>query len=463
MDTARADAFEPYGAAPGASPAVAELARRGTAATDLRSTACWTLPAHVSMFAGKLPRALGFEAQAGMRPAAVRPAVAALEDRMLPGVLRRAGYDTAAVSANPWISDLSGFGALFDRFAEVKGDREPRLAGMTFRDRASWSWQAVRGRADDGACAAEATLGAWAAEPSRAPFFWFVNLIEAHSPYLPPRPYGEVSSWERLRAAREARDYLTVVGVWRGCVTREVPPPSALDRMRELYAGAVRYMDDWLERLLSVLDSHGKLDDTLVLVSSDHGENFGEGGLLAHAFSLDDRLLRVPLVAAGPGAERLTGLRSVGELPRALVEIAGIADHPYVAQDLPPVAVAQFDPPVAPPDHPRTAHAIADWGLDEEGVARLVSPLAAAADSDLKLIVRNGVEAFFDLAHDPLEERPLGEGEMDTAAAQNLRDALAHPAATAAFTAWSDAEDPPAAAPQDLADLEDRMRLLGYL
>jgi arylsulfatase A-like enzyme len=464
MDTARADAFEPYGAAVGSSPVVADLARRGTTAERMRSTACWTLPAHLSMFTGKLPRALGFTDQAGLLPDNARPAVEALEDRMLANVLRRAGYATGAVSANLWVSPRSGFSVGFDRFAEAMTKRQARMVADARRDRLAWLWESGRGRVDDGARSAEVTLHDWVREPPDQPFFWFVNLLECHSPYLPPRPYGDAGWRTRLRAADEARDYLTMVAVWRACVTRRMPPEDALERMRALYRGCIRYMDDWLGRLLAALDAQGLLDDTLVLVTSDHGENFGEGGLLAHSMSLDDRLLHVPAVAAGPGAEHFAGLGSVAELPRALAAVAGIEDHPYRDDDLPGVAVAQFDPPVRPPDDPRTAKAIREWELDEEGVARLTSPMIAAADGDLKLVVRGDVEAFYALEADPLEARPLQADAVDPAAAQRLRDALAHPGVTAAHTTWSASPDAaPPAAPQDVADLEDRMRLLGYL
>jgi len=66
-------------------------------------------------------------------------------------------------------------------------------------------------------------------------------------------------------------------------------------------------MDDWLANILESLDARGILDDTLVIVTSDHGENFGEGGLIGHGFSLDERLVHVPFVASGPGSERLKG------------------------------------------------------------------------------------------------------------------------------------------------------------
>jgi arylsulfatase A-like enzyme len=464
MDTARADAFEPYGAAAGASPVVADLARRGVVAPWLRSTACWTLPAHVSMFSGLLPRAAGLHDQAGLHPENAGSALARLSDRMLPALLQRSGYATAAVSANLWISERAGFAHGFDRFVEAISGRQGRMASPARRDRLAWLWESARAHVDDGAQSAGEVLHEWVAEPAEKPFFWFVNLVECHSPYLPPRPYGDASTLARLRAGAEAREYLTQVGVWRACVKGDMPPAAALERMRTLYAGAVRYMDDWLGRLLTALDEQGRLEDTLVLITSDHGENFGEGDLLAHGFSLDDRLVNVPCVAAGPGADTLADVRSVAELPRRLAELAGVEAHPYDDDDLPPLAVAQFDPPVPPLDDPRTAKVVDEWDLDAAGIARLVTPITAVAEGDLKLVVRDGTEAFHAVGADPLEATPLPAETLDADVVKRLRATLEHPAVTAASSTWSEAvEDAPPASPQDLADLEDRMRLLGYL
>src|SRR5437016_1832691 len=109
---------------------------------------------------------------------------------------------------------------------------------------------------------------------------------ECHSPYLPPRPYGDLSLLERLRAADDARRYYKLESIWRSCVGGFDMPDDALDRMRRLYRASIRYMDDWLARLLERLGAAGALDDTLVVVTSDHGENLGEGGLVAHGLSL---------------------------------------------------------------------------------------------------------------------------------------------------------------------------------
>src|SRR5687768_16946117 len=96
---------------------------------------------------------------------------------------------------------------------------------------------------------------------------------------------------------------------------------------------------------MTTLDRHGLLDDTQLVLTSDHGENLGDGNLLGHAFSLDDRLIRVPLVSAGPSPLPTDSVMSLTRLPRFIAAAAGIDAHPF-DDGLPDgVAVAQLDAP----------------------------------------------------------------------------------------------------------------------
>ena len=126
LDTARADALEPYGAPPGSSPALGQLAARGTAVRDVFSTANWTFPSHVSMLSGLLPRSSGLVRV--VEDTAER--MADLAPRLLPSVLSGAGYATKAVSANPWIHPRNGFANGFDEFVPVQGTH--RHSGFTW-------------------------------------------------------------------------------------------------------------------------------------------------------------------------------------------------------------------------------------------------------------------------------------------------------------------------------------------
>jgi arylsulfatase A-like enzyme len=463
LDTARADALEPYGAPPGSTPAIADLARRGRALQGVHAPACWTLPSHASMFTGLLPRATGILDLPEGSPLAGREILATHRDRFLPHVLRAHGYETRALSTNLWVTIESGFGLGFDEFRYIGSGRQAHLDRRAIRDRARWAREALRAKADDGAGEAADTIRLWLDRKGSKPFFWFVNLVECHSPYLPPWPYNDLGPIDRLRAAEDARRHLTLSGIWKACAGNFDVSPGALERMRHLYARSVRLMDDWLRDLLAELDRRGLLEGTLVVVTSDHGENFGDGGLMGHAFSLDQRLIRVPLVIAGPGAlPDEAPIVSLASLPRMIARAIGFDAHPW-GDGLPPdgVAVAQFEPP-APAEDPRWAPAFEEWGVDPATAGERVGrQLIAATDGRRKLQLRGGREELFDLEADPLELDPRRPVEADRDALVSLRAALDHPASTA--TAPGRPGGPPEISEHERAELENRMRLLGYM
>ena len=459
LDAVRRDALEPYGAPAGASPAVADLARRGAALPHVYAAGCWTLPSHSSMFTGLLPRAAGLADVREGGPHAARPILESHRDRLLPEVLRRAGYATAAVSANSWVGRPSGFDTGFEDFVSIDSGRQAGLHRTDRRGRAAWLLEAARARVDDGARKAGELLRGWLREPRR-PFFWFVNVVEAHSPYLPPRPYNDLSLRGRLRAAEDNRRYLQLDTIWDAAVGKLRVPDDALGRMRHLYARSVRYVDDWLGALLESMDAAGVLDDTLVLVLSDHGENLGEDGRLAHVMSLDQRLLAVPLVAAGPGAPAADGVLSLAALPRLVAEATGV-DGPWGVDDLPPgAAVAQCDPVIAAGETDvRGAAERFGWG---DAVSILTTELTCATDGRLKLLRSGAAEQLFDLEADPEERAPLPVERADPEAVARLRAALDHPAATARLDTAAVAGAAPAPDADEVRELEERMKLLGY-
>jgi arylsulfatase A-like enzyme len=478
FDTARADAFEPFGASPGSSPAFADLATRGFAHDAAYANASWTVPSHASLFTGLLPADVGLLQAPGSRPEGCRPELQARSERLLQAVLGGAGYRTGAVSSNLWISPHAGFDLEFESFTTVDTRRQTQMSEDSLPAKLRWLVEGVRADVDDGAheagLALESFLDAGAGD--ERPFFCFVNLVEAHSPYLPPLPYNPLGVTGRARAAIEARRHLTMGEIWRACAGGFDVPAQALARMRRLYAGAVRLLDDWLGRVLEDLDRRGILDETIVVVTSDHGENFGEGGLMGHAYSLDERLIRLPFAAAGPLMQP-DGPFTLASLPQILCDAAGAGDHPYsrAPGEEDGLAVAQFDPPAGPGD-PRVGKALELWGLEAEAGALITAELrSVTGDGRWKLVDRDGVEELFDLDADPLELDPIdlradGAGDPEEAPLAAMRKALAAAEGPPAGAGppkpeAADAVPPPSGeiSDEERAKLEERMKLLGYL
>ena len=481
FDTARADAFEPYGAPKGATPAIAELAARGTAHPAAYSAASWTVPSHAAMFSGQLPRSAGFQHRGrGGTSAAYRAANQNLAARgqSLPVVLQKAGMETRAVSANTWITDLAGFTEGFDHFDVVKNFRPGRLHRTGIRDRLLWRLDAVKARLDDGAASVNTMLDDWAGRTDRRPFFWFVNLIECHSPYLPPKPWNPLGALDRWKSAAEASEYLNLGAIWRCSLGGFDVPDDAIERMRVLHAASATQLDAWVARVLETLDRHGLLDETQIVLTSDHGENLGEDRLLGHAFSLDDRLIRIPLVTAGPVELGHPGVMRLTELAGFIAEAAGVEEHPF-DDGLPPgVGVAQLDAPGDGLPHEHCLQSVAQWNLPDGGkaaAAKMATSMTCATDGALKLIRPIGTgsriaglssELLIDLTLDPIETRPAAPTPaQETEFAPQLklmRTALDRAAelerpATVAPTATDGAS----AAEQE--HIAEQLRHLGYL
>ena len=464
LDTARADSFEPYGAPAGSTPTVADIARRGQAVPNVFAPANWTMPSHAALFAGAMPAEIGLARAPDGRATQCKPMLEQQRHRLLPAVLSDAGYDTKAVSANLWISPENGFATGFDSFTPVSTKRNKKMTDPSWRSRLSWSVQALRAQVDDGAQAAGEVIEGWLRERPTRPFFWFVNLLECHSPYLPPRKWSPGGPLRRMRAAELARDYQTMLSVWASSTGALDVPDDAAEEMRAFYAASVGYADHWLGWLLDRLSAHGMLDDTIVIVTSDHGENLGESGRMGHAFWLDDRLIRVPLVTMGPAALNPGAVTSLADVPRLLADAIDLPDHPWTSPVAEGVAVAATVG-LATAGDPRLDRLAEHFPLDDRVLWRLTTASTCATDGSLKLVCEGDEYWVYDLTTDPLENAPvLLDGRVAAAYGERL-SALravvdASHAARPGGGRTAVAAEPAVQIP---AELEDRMRLLGYL
>jgi arylsulfatase A-like enzyme len=413
LDTVRADHCSAWGYGRKTTPGLARLAETSTVYTQAISPSAWTLPAHISLFTGLFPSEHGvLTEQDGLRE----------NTPFLAEILRNAGYRTAGFTNNPWASSLCGLERGFDSFEEV-------FRGARGRDRRWWRKNLGRvqrflflkdGGAEETNSRVMEWIKRWDCEHERAPFFVFVNYMDAHQAYAPKHPFhrkfgGWPSSYvETLRNRNVARGKAGVyAGTWR---------LTAQDytAMVNMYDRAIAYLDFRIEELVDFLDGHDLLDNTLLIITSDHGENFGEHSLagvrlIDHLFSLYDSLIRIPLLVRwsetfGGGEQRtdLVQLHDVFYLITGLLNL----DEGSLSKQREGTLLGDRKREYAFAEHVTRPKILEMFRRRQPGQTfdRFDVDLKAIRTTDHKLIkFRDGREEFYDLQNDPGETVDLSQ------------------------------------------------------
>ena len=156
------------------------------------------------------------------------------------------------------------------------------------------------------------------------PFFVFLNYYDVHAPYIPPQPFrGQFSELEEP-GGRISTDW--------GMDHIYMPmTPEQLQEEIDAYDGAIAYVDYHIAKLLAELETRGLVQNTLVVILSDHGESFGEHGLLEHHNSLYREVIHVPMIFWWPdhvpAGERVTVSVSIAAIPATVLDIIGDAEQ----------------------------------------------------------------------------------------------------------------------------------------
>ncbi len=307
-DTVRADHLGSYGYEHDTTPFLDQWAKGARLFENCLATAGYTLPSHASMFTGLLPSE--HCAHNGTRRLADGYVTIA-------ELLRDAGYQTYAFSANPHVSALGNLVQGFDTVVHPWSDglREEALGILRQKlpevDRSSefaehlrafergareltiWHLKAA------GQLAERATRSWLGAIDRKRPFFVFINYMEAHRPYIPPRSYRE----RRMTAEQVERSYgvdRSWTTMWEYTFGLRDYDEEELALTRATYDATLSELDDYLKSLLAKLGAEGYLEDTIVILTSDHGEHLGEQHMLDHQYSLYQPLLKVPLLIHYP-------------------------------------------------------------------------------------------------------------------------------------------------------------------
>lgn len=453
LDTTRADALGPYGAPAGATPVLDHLAAEGSVFEQVVSPSPWTAPSHASMFTGRFPRSHGVHNGTRLW---LDPAFTTTAER-----LAAAGYQTAAISSNNWLR-VANIVQGFQHFEEVNHLHRDKLILSRAMRYSGIGWEQW---IDRGAAEAETAIGDWMAtlEPDR-PFFLFLNLFEAHNPYLAPlRDRIAVAPGGWLRGIRAIRGFHPI-----GWHSNPPLEPWRVEAVRELYRGGVRYQDRRLGRILELIRSHVELDDVLLIVTSDHGDNLGEADRWGHQFELNDALIRVPFIVRAPGVfpagEHVLEAHQTLDLHATLLEWAGLEPDDSPSRSLLPASRKARAATFAEvyPNRGLLSRVDPAGGRPAEAFD---TPVWAVRRGDSKLVVRRGASALYDLEADPQETRDTSAERPELAAA--LRRELdawleRYPGPTPSGGTSPDAEAPSGAGELD-PETRRQLEALGYM
>lgn len=408
LDALRADHLSSYGYHRHTTPFLDRLAAEGSRFSYASVNTHGTPSSHTTMLSSLYQEThrVWADRKAGDRRAPSIPE----EIVLLQEIFGSAGWTTAAVTGGAWMSASYGFSRGFEHFSDAGVD------------------------ADQGTALFVETLES--AQAEGRPIFAFFHTYQVHSPYLPPSGYGEFFG----TYSSEIKPTWTALQSFSHTATRDLDDAD-LDFLVSQYDGEIRFLDDQLRSLFSRLDSMGFLENAVVVVTADHGEEFGDHGGLLHRGTLFEELVRVPLIVWGRGVEP-------GVVDPALVSTIDIAPTLLAAAGIEVPAVMEGRDLLSPEP--------ADWS-GQRIFAQYRDETYSVRTPRFKLIRgRGGRFLLFDLEADPSERRNLSAQRPDLAAELNAElEAwrLARPRLSA------DAESSTELDP----DTEERLRSLGYL
>ncbi len=391
VDTLRADHLGCYGYWRNTSPQIDSLAEQSIRFERAYSTAPWTKPAVASMLTGLYPSRHGVDKMLHVLPQSATP---------LAELLRENGYQTAGVVSHSLLGEKFGFDQGFDRYDESQARGHHHVS------------------TEEVARLATALIGELRADEK--PYFLFVHLFDPHDTY---RPHGV--GFAAKRAGRVAAGQPSPR-------LRKLEPPldtQEVQLLRDVYDEEIRFTDRGIGEILKALGDDGRSERTLIVLTSDHGEEFMERGWLGHGTSMFDEVLRVPLLIRLPGAER------AGSVEGDPVSTAGVMATVLDVAGLPASARSGLDVGSLLGPRPRPnpvlgelSYAPRQWRELDESTEPWLRMLV---DGEWKLISDrlSGQVALFDVVADPGETTDLASRMPDRAetlhAQMKMEDAVA--------------------------------------
>jgi arylsulfatase A-like enzyme len=424
-DTVRAYNLGLYGYPRTTTPNLRRWAEKGVTYERALAPAPWTFPSHASFFTGQWPIKLNSQWKF----------VLDTPSETLAEYLTSHGYQTAGFVANTncctYETGLSRGFAHFDDYALTPRSLLSRtVAGnwilkniVSRRDYYDQKWIGLQSR---GAAGINDAFWRWMSRrrPDR-PFFAFLNFFDAHDPYIPPQGYESRFGIP----PKTPEDYQFLIDIVR--VDKLQRPVRDFVMARDCYDDCIAFLDQKLGDLLDALENRGILENTDVIITSDHGEAFGMHATFGHSYTVTLEEVGVPLVILSPAAPAgrvVDSPVSLRDLPATVVDLIGLsASSPFPGRSLaaywklPP---AMLPPSVTSPAFSEQANEIAFQ--DQPGHGREHPGFQMSLVASGHHYIRNGLgaEQLYDLETDPLEQMDLMETASGKETVADFRKAL---------------------------------------
>jgi arylsulfatase A-like enzyme len=404
LDTVRAQNLSLYGYNRPTTPNLERLARRGVIFDQARSPGVWTLPSHCSLFTGRWPHELSARAETPLDDAF--PTLAGfLTDR---GFMT-AGFVANTLFCNHWYGVARGFIHYQDVAQDVSaiirgsgvGRRLHKLIGNPLQERPSAYFYRKNAATINGEFLAWID-GRDSAEAAH-PFFVFLNYYDAHDPYMPPDGFHG-----RFGMKPPTPTDLALLHKWHELESKP-KSPQQIQLAVDAYDECIASLDDHLGRLFAELEQRRLIDKTMVIVTADHGEEFGEHGGFGHG-SLYPPVTHVPLLIVPPGGlespRRVARPTTIRDVAATIADVLNLeSGSPFPGTSL---AYHWDDSPGKSPaaEEVVLTEVVDNVKHDAHGT-KYARSLITGGKAYLKH--RDGREELFDIATDPAQTRDLSK------------------------------------------------------
>ena len=371
VDTLRADHLSCYGYQRNTTPNIDQLAGEGVLFRNAISAAPWTLPSAASFLTSQYPCVLGISNRAAMIPG---------EFPLLAELLKQQGYTTHGIVSHTMLSARLGFGRGFDSYDERSSLGHAGISAPAVTDKATSFLQ----------------------KSHQKPFFLFQHYFDPHCDYHLHQQYNYYPSYKGNIRSGES-----IFSLW---AKRQDMSEDDIKYLFALYDSEISFTDQYIGTLLNELKQQGLYDNSIIILTSDHGEEFMERGWIGHTSTLYQELLRVPLIIKFPdsGARIVDTPVGLIDLMPTLLAYLGLKNPDGLEGKA--LDIASGDPIASRPIFSETFN-------PQIHRPQPVVPIAlrSVVLGDLKLIYdeKKGIKQIYDLSKDPYERNDLSSSQSD--------------------------------------------------